>query len=57
MFPDDALCAHIQMGVTLQKLNLTFEQVVLLKAIVCTAPGNNYILYLTKMYFDFNKCT
>ncbi|KAH9489555.1 hypothetical protein Btru_038422 [Bulinus truncatus] len=43
VFPDEALNAHIQMVMTLQKLELTSEQIVLLKAIVATAPDREVL--------------
>ncbi|KAK6961215.1 flocculation protein FLO11 [Biomphalaria glabrata] len=43
VFPDEALSAHIQMVMTLQKLNLSSEQIVLLKAIVATAPDRDIL--------------
>ncbi|CAL1539318.1 unnamed protein product [Lymnaea stagnalis] len=41
VFPDEALSAHIDMAVALQKLDLTVEQIIILKAIVATAPDRD----------------
>ncbi|XP_012934856.1 uncharacterized protein LOC101852903 [Aplysia californica] len=48
MFTEKALARHIQMSTALQKLNMTFEQIVVFKAIVAVSPGE-YLIHRPKV--------